>query len=88
MHEIWKLSARTFRAAGWAPLTVLIAHHILARMFGHEPFVDPVMHFSGGAAAALVVRYAWSPRPVWANLFNSAGLPAVTFRTDDWDDVP
>jgi hypothetical protein len=28
--------------------------------------------------------YAWGGEPVWANLTNKEGLPAVTFRTDDW----
>ena len=31
----------------------------------------------------LAVRYAWGANPV-CNLFNSAGLPAWPFRTDDW----
>jgi len=30
------------------------------------------------------VRYAWSGNAPWANLFNKDGLPAQTFRTDDW----
>ncbi|WP_395749670.1 sialate O-acetylesterase [Prosthecobacter sp.] len=30
------------------------------------------------------VRYAWSSSSPWANLFNKDGLPAQTFRTDDW----
>jgi sialate O-acetylesterase len=30
------------------------------------------------------VRYAWSGNAPWANLFNKDGLPALTFRTDDW----
>lgn len=35
------------------------------------------------------VRYAWSNAPV-ASLFNSSGLPAAPFRTDDWprEDIP
>ena len=31
----------------------------------------------------VAVRYAWSINPV-CNLYNSAGLPAWPFRTDDW----
>ena len=27
-------------------------------MFGHEPYVDPIAHFSGGVAAAFFFRYA------------------------------
>ncbi|MCE9533543.1 MAG: sialate O-acetylesterase [Planctomycetes bacterium] len=32
----------------------------------------------------LAVRYAWDNNIPWANLFNKDGLPAQTFRTDDW----
>ena len=32
----------------------------------------------------VAVRYAWADAPEDANLFNSAGLPASPFRTDDW----
>ena len=31
----------------------------------------------------LAVRYAWGDNPL-GNLYNSAGLPAGPFRTDDW----
>lgn len=34
----------------------------------------------------LAVRYAWANNPV-GNLFNSLGLPAGPFRTDDWPGV-
>ena len=34
----------------------------------------------------LAVRYAWSINPV-CNLYNSEGLPAWPFRTDDWPGV-
>lgn len=30
----------------------------------------------------LYVRYAWSQKRAWANLFNKDGLPAIPFRTD------
>lgn len=36
----------------WAPLVVIVLHYIAGGIFGHEPYVDPIMHFSGGAAAA------------------------------------
>ncbi|MDH3583378.1 MAG: sialate O-acetylesterase, partial [Phycisphaerae bacterium] len=32
----------------------------------------------------VAVRYAWSRKHAWANLFNQDGLPALTFRTDNW----
>jgi sialate O-acetylesterase len=32
----------------------------------------------------VAVRYGWSAQPCGANLVNGAGLPAPTFRTDDW----
>jgi hypothetical protein len=44
------------RGAAWAPLSVLIGHSVFAKFFGHEPYVDPVMHFSGGVAAAYFFR--------------------------------
>jgi hypothetical protein len=47
---------RISRVASWAPLSVLIGHSVFARIFGHEPYVDPVIHFSGGAAAAYFFR--------------------------------
>jgi sialate O-acetylesterase len=31
----------------------------------------------------VAVRYAWAPNPK-CNLYNSAGLPASPFRTDNW----
>lgn len=34
----------------------------------------------------LAVRYAWADNPE-CNLYNSAGLPASPFRTDDWSGV-
>jgi sialate O-acetylesterase len=35
-------------------------------------------------ANPVAVRYAFASRRPWANLFNAAGLPALTFRTDSW----
>jgi sialate O-acetylesterase len=32
----------------------------------------------------VAVRYAWADCPISANLFNSNGLPASPFRTDNW----
>ena len=35
----------------------------------------------------VAVRYGWAHSPR-CNLYNSEGLPASTFRTDDWDSTP
>lgn len=32
----------------------------------------------------VAVRYAWAANPEGANLYNTEGLPASPFRTDDW----
>ena len=38
-------------------------------------------------SAPVAVRYAWADNPQGCNLYNSAGLPASPFRTDDWKGV-
>ena len=48
--------------ASWAPIAVLVLHSVLGRVLGHEPYVDPLAHFSGGAAMAYFVRAACSVR--------------------------
>ena len=45
---------------------------------------DSVVVSSAKVASPASVRYAWSGNAPWANLFNKDGLPAQTFRTDDW----
>jgi sialate O-acetylesterase len=45
---------------------------------------DSVIVSSPAVAKPASVRYAWSGNSPWANLFNKDGLPAQTFRTDDW----
>ena len=45
---------------------------------------DKVMVYHPKGATPASVRYAWSDAPIEANLYNGAGLPAGTFRTDDW----
>jgi hypothetical protein len=47
-----KVILQICRRALWAPIIVLIAHGIAGKLFGHEPYVDPIMHFSGGLAIA------------------------------------
>ncbi len=45
---------------------------------------DAVVVSSPQVAKPVAVRYAWAAHIPWANLFNKDGLPAPTFRTDDW----
>lgn len=45
---------------------------------------DGVVVSSANVPKPAAVRYAWSQNHPWANLFNKDGLPAQTFRTDDW----
>ena len=45
---------------------------------------DAVVLTSPKVPQPVAVRYAWSQRSPWANLFNKDGLPALPFRTDAW----
>ncbi|MFP6899376.1 MAG: hypothetical protein VCA36_00445 [Opitutales bacterium] len=45
---------------------------------------DYVVLSSSEVKAPVAVRYGWARKREWANLFNKDGLPATTFRTDDW----
>ena len=47
---------------------------------------DKVEVRADGVADPVAVRYAWADNPI-CNLYNSAGLPATPFRTDDWPGV-
>jgi hypothetical protein len=51
-ESIPKILVQICTQALWAPLTVFYLHKLAARSFGHEPYVDPVMHFFGGIAIA------------------------------------
>lgn len=44
---------------------------------------DRVVVYSNNVKNPVAVRYCWSINPD-VNLFNSAGLPATPFRTDNW----
>ena len=37
---------------------MIVAHWLAGEWFGHEPVVDPVMHFSGGVAAAYFIWHS------------------------------
>jgi sialate O-acetylesterase len=45
---------------------------------------DTVVVSSAQVPESVAVRYGWEESPP-CNLYNKAGLPAATFRTDDWD---
>ncbi len=47
---------------------------------------DTVIVSCEKVAEPVAVRYAWADNPR-CNLYNRAGLPAVPFRTDDWEGV-
>jgi hypothetical protein len=42
------------KEALWAPFAVFAAHRLVTERLDHEPYVDPVMHFAGGAAMAFL----------------------------------
>lgn len=45
---------------------------------------DSVVAWSDEVPAPVAVSYAWAMSAPDANLYNSAGLPAASFRSDDW----
>jgi sialate O-acetylesterase len=45
---------------------------------------NTVVVYSNEVNRPVAVRYAWLNNPEDANLYNSDGLPASPFRTDDW----
>ncbi|MFZ4575270.1 MAG: family 16 glycoside hydrolase, partial [Phycisphaerales bacterium] len=46
---------------------------------------DSVILTSDGVPAPVAARYGWEASPM-PSLFNGAGLPATSFRTDDWNE--
>lgn len=49
---------------------------------------DTVVVSSQRVHAPVAARYAWANNPAGCNLYNTAGLPAAPFRTDDWELKP
>jgi len=58
-----------------------VFHEAEARIEGNEVCV-----FSDEVPEPVAVRYGWDDNPQ-CNLYNTAGLPASPFRTDDWPGV-
>ncbi len=56
------------------------------RFYWAKAFVqgDKVVVFHESVPEPVAVRYAWSDNPDDANLYNKEGLPASSFKTDDW----
>ena len=48
---------------------------------------NTVVLWSDRVQKPVAVRYAWANNPDDANLYNKEELPAVPFRTDDWDGI-
>ena len=47
---------------------------------------DEVIVYNSNVTNPVAVRYGWATNPV-CNLYNSAGLPASPFRTDQWPGI-
>jgi sialate O-acetylesterase len=45
---------------------------------------NKVIVWSNAVKKPKAVRYAWADNPQGANLYNKEGLPALSFRSDDW----
>jgi hypothetical protein len=67
------------REALWAPMAVMIFHGVAGKIFGHEPYVDPIMHFSGGVAAAFFFRRACLIGPEFFGQPSRLGIDLLAF---------
>ena len=56
------VAGQVVKEAAWAPASVYAAHHLVTEWLDHEPYVDPVMHFAGGAAVAFLF---WRSITIW-----------------------
>ncbi len=74
MTSNWGLIGRLAKKAAWAPVSVVVLHFFLGSKFGHEPYLDPLTHFSGGIAIAFFFRYACS---TWRRLLGAPNDGAI-----------
>ncbi|HEV8337180.1 MAG TPA: hypothetical protein VGR67_12250 [Candidatus Polarisedimenticolia bacterium] len=70
---------RLAREAAWVPATVLVLHAALGAILGHEPYLDPVMHLLGGAAAAFFFRHAGSAAAPLLGALTDTALDLLSF---------
>jgi len=76
----WKTDIiRILSSAGWAPIAVFIAHLFFGRLFGHEPYVDPLMHFCGGMAIAYFFLVASKLASHWIGKLTDIGRALFAF---------
>jgi hypothetical protein len=62
--------------AAWAPPAVFFLHSLAAKQWGHEPYVDPVMHFSGGMAMAF---FFWQSAECCQRYLGNLSVMALAF---------
>jgi hypothetical protein len=54
-----------FYKIAWPPIGILVLHNALSKLLGHPSWLDPPMHFLGGAAIAyffyevLLMKHTW-----------------------------
>lgn len=77
--ELTEVLKQIGRKALWAPVAVLIVHWLAGGWLGHEPFVDPVMHFSGGLTAAYFFWHAASYARRYLGDLSPLGLGLLSF---------
>jgi hypothetical protein len=65
--------------AGWAPFSVLLFHNGVARLFGHNPALDPAMHFLGGIAIAYFFYTAIEVGIAWFGITKPFPMACVAF---------
>ena len=85
---------RILGRVGWAPLSVVLLHWIASKAFGHEPWVDPIIHFLGGVSVAyavlrsvpLATNLLGELRPLGRDLlaFSTASTAAVLWEVGEF----
>lgn len=89
-----QLVIQLLKQTAWAPIGVVFLHEICGELFGREPYVDPAVHFLGGAAityflrtaAVLSVKYIGHPTELGFDIgaFGLACIAAVFWEFGEW----